>query len=117
MFDRVRSMLSLFLPDPKDRSDSPLLPHKRDPGLYRFIREPGDDMVSLEEPSGDTYELVWFEFERYLKRVLKLQEMDQIEICDRLWNFFSIEIEIIPGQVNVPLRTFDPGAEKLRGEA
>lgn len=116
MFESIRNVLNLFLPDPRDKSDTPLFPHKRDPGLYRFIREPGDDIVSLEEPSGETYELVWFDFERYLKRVLALREMDRITITDRLWNFFAVEIEIIPGQVLVPIRTFDPKAEQLRGE-
>jgi hypothetical protein len=117
MFDRFKTALSLFLPDPRDKSDTPLFPHLRDPGLYRFQRDTGDDLVRIEEPCGDTYELVWFEFERYLKRVLQLHEMDGITITDRLWNFFAVEIEIIPGQVNVPIRTFDPGMEKLKGES
>lgn len=114
MFDRLGEALSLFLPDPRDKTDAPLYPHRREYGLYRFTREPADDIVVIEEPSGDTYELVWFSFCRYLRSILKLAEQDRITIEDRLWNFFAVETEIVAGQLFVPIRTFDPKAERLK---
>ena len=116
MWGRLRDILGPFLPDPRDKSDAPLRPHHREPGIYRFTKGPHDDVVLIEEPSGDTYELVFFEFERYLKRVLKLADDVQIQITDRLWNFYAVEITIISGSMTVHIKTFDPGAERVKGE-
>lgn len=117
MWGRTKDILGPFLPDPRDKSDAPLRPTKRDPGVYRFTKGPHEDVVHIEEPSGNTYELVFFDFEKYLKRVLKLSDDTQIQVTDRLWNFYAVEIAIVSGSLQVPVRTFDPAAEKLRGEA
>ncbi len=117
MWGNSNDKLGVFLPHPDDKSDAPRTPHTLHVGTYRFLRESYGTLVSIEEPIGDTYELEWFEWVRYLNAVLKLDEMDGNLVGDRLWNWNAIEVDILPGLGHVPIRTFDPTFEKMIGEA
>lgn len=114
--DRGIDILGPYMPDPRDVSPAPRRPHKRIVGTYRLTREQWSDVVEIEEPTGDTYELVYFDCEKYLKSILKLSEIQINTILDRLWNFYSIEVDLEAGVNEIRIRTFDRGFEKLIGE-
>lgn len=68
-------------------------------GTYRFVRHAFESEVTIYEPSGDSYVLEYFDFEIFLKRILRLSEMDAISLTDRIWNFRNIEYHTSTGQI------------------
>jgi hypothetical protein len=60
-------------------------------GNYRLHREPLDTEVTWEEPTGETYQLEFFECEMALRRVLHIEEDLVNTILDRLWNFHHVQ--------------------------
>lgn len=75
------------LPDPEDIHPSPLRPSKRKHGWYELHREAYETAIEVIEPNGDSYMMEFFEFERFLKSVLKIEEVIANRISDTVWNF------------------------------
>ena len=82
------------MPDPKEKHPAPLRPHQRIEGIYRLHRLPLDTEVTWEEPTGNSYQLEFFECERALKSILQIEEDYVNTILDRVWNFHHISFDV-----------------------
>ena len=106
LFDR-RRFTNWLMPDPKEKSDRPLRPTDRTPGVYDFSREFNGDRVVVIQPNTESYELVYVECVDYLKTVLRLEEQTCITLMDRLWDFRHVEITLTEDGVDGYVRTVD----------
>jgi len=77
------------MPNPEDKHPATLRPTNIKPGRYLLEREQYDTEVNITEPGGDSYCLEFFECERFLRAVLRFEEVTVNKILDTVWSFGS----------------------------
>ena len=94
------------LPHPEDVSPAPRVPFEKQDGVYLFYREPGDTAVFIQEPHEDSYILEWFEFDTFLRCILRMEEEPRNRLLDMVWNFYSVALNTVQDRA-VVLRSPD----------
>lgn len=69
-----------------------------------------DDMILIQVPNGDSFELFFFEAHEFVKNVLRLREEETNKIMDWVWNFYSSAIDLKRGKMYIPRKVESYGA-------
>ena len=67
-------------------------------GIYRFKRDPYDSDIVIVDPEGNSYIFGYFEFERILKSLFKLNEDALNRLVDMVWDFYSVVFNSVTGR-------------------
>jgi hypothetical protein len=74
--------------DPYEVTDG-IKPTKLKQGVYHFSRGSYESEIAVEEPGGNSFLLGYFEFEKMLRYMFKLNIDQLTRLVDATWNFNS----------------------------
>lgn len=87
-----------------DEKEEPLgeRPHEPKLGVYKIVRNPGEDTILLVEPDGSSYILpVFYTLNHVLRTILQMPEERAMKAMDWVWNFGAVLLDTVNDRMTI----------------